>query len=201
MSNQQSRAERRRAARESATKTVEAQANPSPATEAARLAAVDNAFSGSKPLPQSAANPPSIADVPESETAGETNETPAPKPAPKPVPKPLPAAVTRAAPKTKKEAKREAAAIAKAKLRAEETRMPVPAPDNYPPGATIPLHILNQRAREYDEQAREEAREIGQAAGKFVEQQVSTRVPKSVVRSKKMRDAYQAMDRVRAQKK
>lgn len=119
------------------------------------------------------------------------------------VEKPIPAAAAGASvkPKSKREIKKARDEAVKRQVEAESLRMPEPAPDvKYKPGDTIPLHILNQRARQAEQEARDEAVAIGQAVGKFAEQQVTTRVPRSVQRSKRMRDAQLLMDKAKASK-
>lgn len=184
MTDEANRAERRRAAREAAGKPAATGGNET-------AARVDAEFSP-KPLPEAAKAAP----------LSEDEASKLPKPGQKPLPDILGKAGTDRAPAARKASKRQAREIAQqaaeAQAHKDSVRMPEAAPDNYKPGDTIPLHILNQRARQYDAEAREEAAKIGQAVGKFAEQQVSTRTPKSVARSKRMRDAQDAMERARA---
>lgn len=80
--------------------------------------------------------------------------------------------------RTRAQMVREAKAVAEAKA-AEEARMkPAPARDDYRPGDKVPLHVLNQRARQADTEARDMATEIGKTVGQFTRDTLNSRVPK-----------------------
>lgn len=79
---------------------------------------------------------------------------------------------------TRAEQVRAAKAAAEAQVMIESRRKPAPMPDNYKPGDTVPLHVLNQRAQLANAEARDMATEIGKKVGQFTRDVVSTRVPK-----------------------
>lgn len=73
---------------------------------------------------------------------------------------------------------REAKAAAEVKAAAEALVKPEPVRDDYRPGDKVPLHVLNQRARQADTEARDMATEIGKTVGQFTRDTVNSRVPK-----------------------
>jgi hypothetical protein len=100
---------------------------------------------------------------------------------------------------TKKEVRREAAIAADRQAKVDMLLKPEPMPDNYKPGDKIPLHILNQRAKQARVEARDEATEIAKEVGLFTRDQIMTRAPRSVARSKRMRDAVDAMQKAKVE--
>lgn len=105
--------------------------------------------------------------------------------------------------KAKKAAtKRMTQMAAEQQAKRDALRSPEPAPDNYRPGDTIPLHILNQRSKRERAEARDEAVEIAREIGLYSRDRIEGRAPRSIPdRSKRMRDAMAARDKVIAEAK
>lgn len=85
---------------------------------------------------------------------------------------------------------------AAAQAHRDAMRHPEPVPDNYKVGDTIPLHVLNQRAKLADAEARDEALKIAKETQAFVHDRIIGHQPRSIVsRSRKMRDAIALRER------
>lgn len=105
-------------------------------------------------------------------------------------------------PMTKKELKKQAAEAAAAQLAKEAQQTPKPAPDNYRPGDTIPLHVLNQRAAEIDAANRDEATEIARKVGLTTRELIIGRSPRTVgSRSRRRNEAMVEQARILASQK
>lgn len=96
---------------------------------------------------------------------------------------------------TKAAMKRQVQVAADAQAKRDALRSPEPAEDNYKPGDIIPLHVLNQRAKQANAEARDEATKIAKEIGMYSRDLIEGRQPRMVInRSRKMRDAMVARE-------
>lgn len=97
--------------------------------------------------------------------------------------------------------KAEAAARAAAQAARDAIQKPAPVRDDFKPGTTPPLHVLNQRAKQADHEMRDAADVIAKDIGRFTRDKLTgVDIPASIMRSRRYRDAVEKQQAILAKK-